>query len=84
MSAYLLRRLLLIIPTLWAIITLNFFIVQIALAARSIRPLPPLSSVTPAACPAPAEAARAAVMHARAWVISPTASIAAGVALTRK
>lgn len=30
MSAYLLRRILLIIPTLWAIITLNFFIVQIA------------------------------------------------------
>ena len=30
MAAYFLRRLLLIIPTLWAIITLNFFIVQIA------------------------------------------------------
>ena len=30
MGAYLLRRLLLIIPTLWAIITINFFIVQIA------------------------------------------------------
>lgn len=30
MIRYLLRRLLLIIPTLWAIITLNFFIVQIA------------------------------------------------------
>ncbi|HGK4673571.1 microcin C ABC transporter permease YejB [Kluyvera genomosp. 2] len=30
MAAYLVRRLLLIIPTLWAIITLNFFIVQIA------------------------------------------------------
>ncbi len=30
MATYLLRRLLLIIPTLWAIITLNFFIVQIA------------------------------------------------------
>ncbi|CCK07753.1 Oligopeptide transport system permease protein OppB (TC 3.A.1.5.1) [Cronobacter sakazakii 696] len=30
MGAYLLRRLLLLIPTLWAIITLNFFIVQIA------------------------------------------------------
>lgn len=30
MPAYFLRRLLLIIPTLWAIITLNFFIVQIA------------------------------------------------------
>jgi len=29
-GAYLIRRLLLIIPTLWAIITLNFFIVQIA------------------------------------------------------
>ncbi|VTN10457.1 Inner membrane ABC transporter permease protein yejB [Raoultella terrigena] len=30
MGAYLIRRLLLIIPTLWAIITINFFIVQIA------------------------------------------------------
>ncbi|QHM71723.1 microcin C ABC transporter permease YejB [Mixta intestinalis] len=30
MGVYLIRRLLLIIPTLWAIITLNFFIVQIA------------------------------------------------------
>ena len=30
MAAYFLRRMLLIIPTLWAIITLNFFIVQIA------------------------------------------------------
>ncbi|MTD42613.1 microcin C ABC transporter permease YejB [Erwinia sp. CPCC 100877] len=30
MSAYLIRRLLLVIPTLWAIITLNFFIVQVA------------------------------------------------------
>ncbi|WP_045047265.1 microcin C ABC transporter permease YejB [Rouxiella chamberiensis] len=30
MTAYLFRRLLLVIPTLWAIITLNFFIVQIA------------------------------------------------------
>ncbi|WP_074012597.1 microcin C ABC transporter permease YejB [Candidatus Sodalis sp. SoCistrobi] len=30
MTSYLLKRLLLIIPTLWAIITLNFFIVQIA------------------------------------------------------
>jgi microcin C transport system permease protein len=30
MTAYILRRLLLLIPTLWAIITINFFIVQIA------------------------------------------------------
>ena len=30
MGAYLIRRLLLIIPTLWASITLNFFIVQTA------------------------------------------------------
>lgn len=30
MTSYILRRLLLIIPTLWAIITINFFIVQIA------------------------------------------------------
>jgi len=30
MSSYVIRRLLLMIPTLWAIITLNFFIVQVA------------------------------------------------------
>lgn len=30
LGAYLLRRVLLVIPTLWAIITLNFFIVQVA------------------------------------------------------
>jgi len=30
LGAYLIRRLLLVIPTLWAIITINFFIVQIA------------------------------------------------------
>ena len=30
MAAYILRRLLLIVPTLWAIITINFFIIQIA------------------------------------------------------
>ncbi|WP_087017081.1 microcin C ABC transporter permease YejB [Thaumasiovibrio subtropicus] len=30
MGAYIIRRLLLVIPTLWAIITLNFFIIQIA------------------------------------------------------
>ncbi|HET7839627.1 MAG TPA: microcin ABC transporter permease, partial [Rectinemataceae bacterium] len=30
MTRYIIRRLLLMIPTLWAIITLNFFIVQIA------------------------------------------------------
>ena len=30
MTAYIFRRLLLVIPTLWAIITINFFIIQIA------------------------------------------------------
>lgn len=30
MTSYILRRLLLIIPTLWAIVTINFFIIQIA------------------------------------------------------
>lgn len=41
MGAYLIRRLLLVIPTLWAIITINFFIVQIAPAARWTRRLRP-------------------------------------------
>ncbi len=30
MAAYIVRRLLLVIPTLWAIITINFFVIQIA------------------------------------------------------
>ncbi|KLV08827.1 microcin ABC transporter permease [Photobacterium aquae] len=30
MGAYIIRRLLLVIPTLWAIITINFFVIQIA------------------------------------------------------
>ncbi len=30
MAAYIVRRLLLVIPTLWAIITINFFIIQVA------------------------------------------------------
>ena len=28
MTAYILRRLLLVIPTLWAIVTINFFIIS--------------------------------------------------------
>ena len=35
MGAYLIRRLLLVIPTLWAIITINFFIVQIGCTSMS-------------------------------------------------
>lgn len=46
MGAYLIRRLLLVIPTLWAIITINFFIVQIALADRWIRLSPPWNLAT--------------------------------------
>ncbi|MFA5906330.1 MAG: microcin ABC transporter permease, partial [Desulfobacula sp.] len=30
MTAYILRRLILVIPTLWAIVTINFFIIQVA------------------------------------------------------
>lgn len=44
MGAYLIRRLLLVIPTLWAIITINFFIVQIAPGGPVSRPSPLLSS----------------------------------------
>ncbi len=38
MAAYIFRRLLLVIPTLWAIITINFFIIQIALVGLSNKP----------------------------------------------
>ncbi len=34
MLSYILRRLLLVVPTLWAIITINFFIIQIAPGAQ--------------------------------------------------
>ena len=66
MAAYLIRRLLLVIPTLWAIITINFFIVQIAPAVRSIRPSPPLSWGTAAGL--------ATAVSAKAWATPGRAS----------
>ncbi len=53
MWAYILRRLLLIIPTLVIILLVNFVIIQAAPAARSNRPSP--------ICKASAERASAAV-----------------------
>lgn len=44
MGAYLIRRLLLVIPTLWAIITINFLSCKLPPAVRLNRPSPPLSS----------------------------------------
>ena len=72
MGAYLIRRLLLVIPTLWAIITINFFIVQIALAVRSTRPSPPLSLVMPEYYPAQAVKVFVPAMRKRVSAISAT------------
>jgi microcin C transport system permease protein len=46
MARYILRRLLLMIPTLWAIITINFFIVQIAPGGPVDQAVAQLSGVT--------------------------------------
>ena len=72
MGAYLIRRLLLVIPTLWAIITINFFIVQIALAVRSTGPSPPLSLVMPEYYPAQAVKVFVPAMRKRVSAISAT------------
>ncbi len=57
MGAYLIRRLLLVIPTLWAIITINFLSCRSLPAALSIRLLPRLN-LAGGALPAPAARSR--------------------------
>lgn len=72
MGAYLIRRLLLVIPTLWAIITINFFIVQIAPGGPVDQLSPPLSLVMPEYYPAQAVKVFAPAMRKRASAISAT------------
>lgn len=76
MAAYLIRRLLLIIPTLWAIITINFLSCKLHPVARSIRPSP-LSKWARAAASAAAEQATAWGMHAPALPVPRTVNTAA-------
>lgn len=84
MGAYLIRRLLLVIPTLWAIITINFFIVQIARAARLNRPSPPLSSGKTGHYPARVAKAFAPATRKPALVTSATVIIEVAGVWTRK
>lgn len=77
MGAYLIRRLLLVIPTLWAIITINFFIVQIAPGGPVDQAIAAIELVRAARCPVPAAKAFAPVMRKPASAISATAIIAA-------
>ncbi len=73
MGAYLIRRLLLVIPTLWAIITINFFHrANCALAVRSTVPSPPLSLVMPEYYPAQAVKVFVPAMRKRVSAISAT------------
>ncbi len=75
MGAYLIRRLLLVIPTLWAIITINFFIVQIAPGGPVDQAIAAIEFGQGGA--APAAKAFAPVMRKPASAISATAIIAA-------
>ena len=84
MGAYLIRRLLLVIPTLWAIITINFFIVQIAPGGPVDQAIAAIEFGQTSALPgAGSEGIRAS--HARTGVGKlVTATIAGDAALTLK
>ena len=84
MGAYLIRRLLLIIPTLWAIITINFFIVQIAPGGPVDQAIAAIELAPAAGCPAVAEKEWAQAMPKRAWGISAKAIIAAAAGWIRR
>lgn len=72
MGAYLTRRLLLVIPTLWAIITINFFIVQIAPGGPVDQAIAAIEFGNAGVYPAQAVKAFAPAMRKRASVISAT------------
>lgn len=77
MGAYLIRRLLLVIPTLWAIITINFFIVQIAPGGPVDQAIAAIEFGQGGALPGASGEAFAPVMRKPASAISATAIIAA-------
>lgn len=72
MGAYLIRRLLLVIPTLWAIITINFFIVQIAPGGPVDQAIAAMSLVMPEYYPAQAVKVFVPAMRKRVSAISAT------------
>jgi ABC-type microcin C transport system permease subunit YejB len=86
MGAYFIRRLLLIIPTLWAIITINFFIVQIAPGGPVDQAIAAIEFGNQVAYRG--RRSKAAVPHmpepVSAALPATTATIAAGVGLIRK
>lgn len=84
MGSYLIRRLLLVIPTLWAIITINFFIVQIAPGGPVDQAIAAIEFNQRGGMPGLATAAWAPAMPAPAQAISARVTIAAGAASTRK
>lgn len=73
MGAYILRRLLLLIPTLWAIITINFFIVQIAPGGPVDQAIAAIQFGKQSNLPG-ASAEGTSATHARTGVESPTGS----------
>lgn len=77
MGAYLIRRLLLVIPTLWAIITINFFIVQIAPGGPVDQAIAAIEFGPLAACRAAAVKEWGPAMPGRAWAISAKATTGA-------
>lgn len=72
MGAYLIRRLLLVIPTLWAIITINFFIVQIAPGGPVDQAIAAIEFGNAGVLPGAGVKAFAPAMRKRASVISAT------------
>lgn len=84
MGSYLIRRLLLVIPTLWAIITINFFIVQIAPGGPVDQAISAIEFNQRGGMPGLATAEWAPAMPAPAQAISARVTIAAGAASTRK
>ncbi len=78
MGAYLIRRLLLVIPTLWAIITINFFIVQIAPGGPVDQAIAAVEFGHSGGCPVAAVKGWARVTPGPAWAISAKATTAAG------
>lgn len=71
MGAYLIRRLLLIIPTLWAIITLNFFIVQIAPGGPVDQAIAAIQFGNSPGMPGVSADAAGAATHARTGIANP-------------
>ena len=91
MAAYIARRLLLMIPTLWAIITVNFFIVQVApggpvdqavAEARGMGASGTMERISGEG--ASRRSAAAGGRHPEGWAKSPSPSTAAPAAWTRR